>query len=174
MELLESVQRVNSMRPQRLFQQVCDYFGGTVVGKRIAMWGLTFKPDTSDVREAPSLVLVDCFLRAGAHVVAYDPAASVEAMSMLNGNIEYAENPHECVRGADALVVVTQWEHFRSPDWGRMRRTMNTPVIFDGRNLYDPSSVVREGFTYMGVGRGRDLPIITGVGDPYQKAQARQ
>ena len=153
--VLDAVEQVNAQRPVRLFQKILDHFRGRLADRRIALWGLAFKPGTDDMRDAPSLRLVDSLLRAGAHVVAYDPVAASRARSVLDGRIEYAQDQYDCVACADALVLVTEWEQFKFPEWERLRTSMSGRIIFDGRNLYSPDLVTSEGFAYAGIGRAR-------------------
>jgi UDPglucose 6-dehydrogenase len=158
MNVMAAVQHVNGGQPKRLLEKVLGHFDGTIEGRRIAVWGLAFKPGTDDVRSAPSLALIDLLTQQGAAVVAYDPEATTQAKAALNGRVEYARDQYECVVGADALVLVTEWDHFRTPDWRLMRRLMKSPAIFDGRNIYDPQTVADEGFTYHSMGRGLRAP----------------
>jgi|GEM_PF-972439 len=164
---LSAVQQINAERPDRLVQQMRDYFGGNLAGRRIAIWGLAFKPGTDDVRGAPSLSIISLLLRAGAEVIAYDPGANDKVRATLNGLIQYASDQYECIEKADALVVATEWEQFRHPDWGRLALAMKAPVIFDGRNIYDPEDMASKGFAYFGVGRSVVRPsALGGPGEP--------
>jgi UDPglucose 6-dehydrogenase len=126
---------------------------GALKGKRLAVWGLAFKPRTDDMREAPSVPLIRGFLDAGAVVQAYDPEAMTVARGIFGSKITYADNSYAALTGADALVIVTEWNEFREPDFARMRKLMRTPVIFDGRNLYRPDQIRAHGFTYASIGR---------------------
>ena len=167
LDLLSAVQQINAERPDRLVQQMRDYFGGNLAGRRIAIWGLAFKPGTDDVRGAPSLSIISLLLRAGAEVIAYDPGANDKVRATLNGLIQYASDQYECIEKADALVVATEWEQFRHPDWGRLALAMKAPVIFDGRNIYDPEDMASKGFAYFGVGRSVVRPsALGGPGEP--------
>ena len=163
LDLLAAVHRINSVQPARFFQKIHAYFQGSLAGKRIAVWGLAFKGGTDDVRHSPSLELIDLLRGAGAYVVAYDPAATARAIQAINGLIEYADDMYECARGADALVIATDWSDFLAPDWARLREAINTRVIFDGRNVYDPSLVAEEGFVYSGIGQGQEPRIAHDV-----------
>jgi UDPglucose 6-dehydrogenase len=125
-----------------------------VKGRRVALWGLAFKPNTDDMREAPALVLVEELLAAGAEVVAHDPVAMHEAQRRLGSRIAFAENGYDAIEGADALVVVTDWNEYRHPDFARIRRLLRTPVVVDGRNLYDARKMRALGFRYDSIGRG--------------------
>ncbi|WP_108649009.1 UDP-glucose dehydrogenase family protein [Dongshaea marina] len=155
-ELLHAVEKVNGRQKQKLFGQINDHFCGDLQGKTIALWGLSFKPNTDDMREAPSRELMESLWKAGARVQAFDPQAMKEAQRlyghderlMLMGTQEAA------LRGADALVICTDWQSFKVPDFELILRQLNHPVIFDGRNLYEPSRMQQLGFEYYGVGRG--------------------
>ena len=127
----------------------------------MALWGLAFKPNTDDMRQAPSRTLIDLLLKAGARVQAYDPVAAAEARRIYAGQtgLVLAKNAYEAAQGADALAIVTEWQEFRSPDFERLKQILKAPVIFDGRNLYDPAMVSRFGLTYHAIGRGK--PLVT-------------
>ena len=152
--LLSAVQEVNRNQKQVLYKKIHKFFDGKLLNRKIALWGLAFKPNTDDVREAPSTALIDALCSAGALVRAYDPVASGEARKKGMKGVELAESAEEALRGADALAIVTEWQEFRSPDFERMKQLLKQPVIFDGRNLYDPDFVKREGFRYFAIGRG--------------------
>jgi len=122
------------------------------------VWGLAFKPNTDDMREAPSLVTIRGLLEAGARVVAHDPVATDEARRHLGDSVLYAETNYETLEGADALVIHTEWHPYRRPDFARMRATMATPLVFDGRNLYDPDAMAEAGFEYHSIGRRTTVP----------------
>ena len=156
-KVLDAVEAVNARQKEVLFEKIDQHFGGKLAGRAIALWGLAFKPDTDDMREASSRALMERLWGAGARVRAYDPVASAEA-SRLYGEREdlvLAGNAYEAVEGADALAIVTEWKEFRSPDFDLLRERLVTPVIFDGRNLYDPGMVERFGLAYYAIGRGR-------------------
>jgi UDPglucose 6-dehydrogenase len=153
LRVLSAVEETNDAQKRRLFQKLTA-IAGTVKGRRVALWGLAFKPNTDDMREAPALVLVDQLLESGATVVAHDPVAMPEARRRLDSRIEFAENGYDAIDGADALVVVTDWNEYRHPDFARMRRLLRTPVVVDGRNLYDARKMRALGFTYDSIGRG--------------------
>ena len=161
-EILSAVEHVNARQKTILFQKISAHFSGKLKGRRIALWGLAFKPNTDDMREAPSRVLVDSLLDAGATVCAYDPVAMDEARRIFGtrAGIEFATSMEEALRGADALAIVTEWQEFRSPDFESMKAALRQPVIFDGRNLYDPASLAKMEFVYYGIGRGHSL--VTG------------
>jgi UDPglucose 6-dehydrogenase len=151
-QILNAVEAVNESQKKRLIAKMQKHFG-TLKGKRIAMWGLAFKPKTDDMREAPAVPLIQGLLAAGASVHAYDPEAMKVAKSIFGTKIQYADNGYSAVTGADALAIVTEWSEFREPDYSRMRKLMRSPVIFDGRNIYNPESLRAQGFTYISMGR---------------------
>jgi UDPglucose 6-dehydrogenase len=151
-EILEAVEAVNERQKLRLLGKVQKHFG-SLKGRRLAVWGLAFKPRTDDMREAPSVPLIRGFLEGGAAVQAYDPEAMHVARGIFGSKITYAENSYAALTGADALVIVTEWNEFREPDFARMRRLMRTPAIFDGRNLYKPDQIRAHGFNYVSIGR---------------------
>jgi UDPglucose 6-dehydrogenase len=156
LRLLEAVERVNEAQKRALPEKIERRFGANLAGRRFALWGLAFKPNTDDMREAPSRVLIGELLARGATVCAYDPAAMDEARRIYAGEsrISFAASPLAAADGADALVVVTEWKEFRSPDFDGLKARLKQPVILDGRNLYDPALVRGAGFEYFGIGRG--------------------
>lgn len=153
--LLESVHRVNQQQREAFIRKIDSHFGGAsnLRGKRIAVWGIAFKPRTDDVREAPAITIMQHLLDHGASVIAHDPAAHETCRQMLGDRIEYAENDMDALDNADALVICTDWDEFRHPDFDDMKRRMRGPVIFDGRNLYRVPTMREHGFTYYSVGR---------------------
>jgi UDPglucose 6-dehydrogenase len=162
--VLKGVEAVNEEQKKKLFRMVQDHFQAkagrkrapgrkTLAGRTIAVWGLSFKPRTDDMREAPSVVIIDHLLSAGAVVKAHDPVAMGEAYKIFKDRIFLAADCYDTLKGADALAVVTEWNEFRTPDLARMKRLMKTPVIFDGRNIYNQDELRRLGFTYYGIGR---------------------
>jgi UDPglucose 6-dehydrogenase len=153
LRVLSAVEATNDAQKHRLFEKLVALSGG-VRGKRIALWGLAFKPNTDDMREAPSLVLIDELLAAGAEVVAHDPVAMHETERRIGKRIRFASTGYEALEGADALVVVTEWNEYRHPDFERMHRTLKTPMVIDGRNLYDAGKMRGLGFAYDSIGRG--------------------
>jgi UDPglucose 6-dehydrogenase len=159
--ILNAVEEVNRRQKESLFKKIDRHFEGKLAGKAIALWGLAFKPNTDDMREAPSRTLIAGLLRAGAIVRAFDPVAMGEAKKIYGDrpDVVLCESAEETLSGADALVIVTEWKEFRSPDFELIKKELSTPVIFDGRNLYDPPFVARQGFTYYAVGRGKPLPV---------------
>ncbi len=153
MGLLEQVHRVNVEQPARIVERLRTALGGSLAGKRIALWGLSFKPDTDDMREAPSLVLISHLAREGASICAYDPMAVTHARALLDGQLEYAEDKYQCVQDAHALVIVTEWNEFKNPDWKTVRDLLATPIVFDGRNIHDPNEMAEHGIEYYSIGR---------------------
>jgi UDPglucose 6-dehydrogenase len=151
-QILRSVEAVNDRQKLRLISKMESHFG-SVKGKRVAVWGLAFKPRTDDMREAPSVPLIHGLLAAGASVHAYDPEALKVARGIFGSKINYADNSYAALTGADALAIVTEWNEFREPDYDRMRKLMRKPVIFDGRNIYNPETIRAQGFTYLSMGR---------------------
>jgi UDPglucose 6-dehydrogenase len=152
-EILKAVEKVNESQKRILFEMVQQHYGGDLAGKRFAVWGLAFKPNTDDMREAPSVVVVEALLGAGATVAAHDPEATDECRKhYLGDRVEYAETPMEALRGADGLILVTEWNEFRRPDFDRVKELLRQPVIFDGRNIYNRRTVEELGFTYYGIG----------------------
>ncbi len=153
LEILEAVEAVNQRQKEVLFKKLHDVMAGQLEGKTIAVWGLAFKPNTDDMREAPSIVLISSLLRAGAIVRAYDPEAMDETRKVFGDTITYVKKSYDALEGADALVLVTEWNEFRRPDFDRIRALLKKPVIIDGRNLYDPARMKMLGFDYRSIGR---------------------
>ena len=153
MRILHAVEAVNDEQKSVLFRKLQTYFSGDLAGKRIALWGLSFKPETDDMREAPSLVLVEKLLAAGCTVVAYDPIAMPETKRRIGDSIAFAKDLYEAVVDADALMVVTEWKEFRLPSWAVVKKLMANPLILDGRNIYDKQDVADHGFSYACIGR---------------------
>ncbi|MEX1668618.1 UDP-glucose/GDP-mannose dehydrogenase family protein [Zhongshania guokunii] len=158
-ELLKSVEAVNSRQKEKLFSHVEAYFGGDLQGKRIAVWGLSFKPNTDDMRDASSRVLMEKLWAAGAVVQAYDPEAMNEAQRIYGtrSDLNLMGTKEAALNGADALVVCTEWNAFKAPDFDLVQESLKHPVIFDGRNLYDPDLLESRGIGYYGIGRGRSV-----------------
>ena len=153
MQILKAVERVNESQKELLYHRLFRYFDGKISGRKFAVWGLSFKPETDDMREAPALILIDKLCEAGARVKVYDPVAMPECKRRIGNKVEYAENIYEAVADVDALLIVTEWKEFRLPDWKTVIRSMKSPVIFDGRNIYDPSEMKELGFAYYSIGR---------------------
>ncbi|MDE0790594.1 MAG: UDP-glucose 6-dehydrogenase, partial [Woeseiaceae bacterium] len=157
--LMEAVELVNSRQKSRLFDKISEHFNGYLKGKALAIWGLSFKPETDDMREASSRVLMEALWAAGATVQAYDPKAMEETQRIYPdvSALTLCNSAQAALHGADALVILTEWQEFRSPDFELIKQTLSEPVIFDGRNLYDPSTLHAAGFAYYGIGRGRSI-----------------
>jgi UDPglucose 6-dehydrogenase len=153
LRILQSVEDANDHQKTVIGKKVLSHFGGDLKGKIIAVWGLSFKPETDDMREAPSLVIIDSLLKAGAEVSAYDPVAMEEAQRLLGNRIRYAKDRHEALLDAHALVIVTEWSEFRMPNYRMMEKLMKEKVIFDGRNIYEPAEILEYGFSYYSIGR---------------------
>jgi UDPglucose 6-dehydrogenase len=156
MGILRAVEDANEKQKHRLFAKVRDALGGSVKGTRIALWGLAFKANTDDMRESPALVIIEELLGGGATVVAHDPAAMHETERRIGNRIAYAKSAHEAATGADALIIVTDWNEYRFPDFAKLKSELKRPIVIDGRNLYDPTKMRGLGFTYRSVGRGRE------------------
>ena len=166
LRVLGAVEDVNDAQKLRLAEKLRDTIGDDLSGMRIAVWGLAFKPQTDDMRDAPSLTLIEDLLAAGASVCAHDPAAMKEARHKLGDRIDYAETNYDALHDADALVVVTDWNEYRHPDFNRVKAMLKRPVIIDGRNLYDPEKMGEQGFTYVSIGRKAiEHPAPQGVGE---------
>ena len=155
LRVLAAVEEANAAQKTRLVDKIVARLGQDLAGKTLAVWGLSFKPNTDDMREAPSLAVIDALVARGARIVAYDPVAMHEAQRVLahHPGVTYAAAPLAALQGADALVIVTEWKEFRSPDFDAVRAALKAPVIFDGRNLYDPAYVRAQGFEYFPIGR---------------------
>ncbi|MDA3953877.1 MAG: UDP-glucose/GDP-mannose dehydrogenase family protein [Bacteroidales bacterium] len=153
LEVLKAVEDVNDRQKFVLFNKVSEHFKGNLKGKRIALWGLSFKPDTDDMRDAPALVIIDELKKARAEVIGYDPVAIDECKRRIGDEIKYANNPYEALKDVDALLLVTEWKEFRVPEWTEMGNLMKNKLIFDGRNIYDPEDMKKWGWTYYGIGR---------------------
>ena len=151
--IVRAVHAVNEAQKHVLAAKIRERFGGDLSGRRIAVWGIAFKPKTDDIREAPALILIQDLLDAGAEVVAFDPEAMDKARHVLDERVTLAASAHDAIEGADALVVVTEWNEFRFPDFGRIRKALKEPVVFDGRNVYDPRTMADLGFDYHSIGR---------------------
>lgn len=152
-KILDSVMQVNESQKTKLIPHLAKHFKGDLAGKKIAMWGLAFKPYTDDIREAPALYNIDALLELGATVSAYDPEAMGHVKQLLGDKITFTKNPYEALEGADALLIVTEWPQFRTPDFERMDSLLKNKVIFDGRNLYELNQMQELGYTYYSIGR---------------------
>ncbi len=156
-QIIESVEAVNALQKRVLFDKLMRHFDGDIKGRTFAMWGLAFKPNTDDMREAPSRTVIELLSANGAKVQAYDPQANDEARRLYKGNdaVTICEQRADTLNGADGLIVVTEWNEFRSPDFSAIKQTLSVPVIFDGRNLYDPDYLQQLGFDHYAIGRGQ-------------------
>ena len=153
LQLLKAVEEINDKQKSVLFNKLSTYFDANLQGKKIAIWGLSFKPNTDDMREAPSLVIINKILEAGGTVHAYDPVASEEAKRILGDSITYCSNQYDALNDADALLIVTEWREFRIPNFEIMAKLMKQKVLFDGRNIYEKEDVLTQGFYYECIGR---------------------
>jgi len=157
LKILAATNGVNKAQKQILAQHILGRMGPDLKGTQIAVWGLAFKPNTDDMREAASIDIIDILLEAGAKVTAYDPEAMHTARRVFGDRITYAIRPYDALKGADALALITEWSEFRKPDWDRVKRAMSGRLIFDGRNIFEPGNVEALGFEYYGIGRGRNV-----------------
>ncbi len=151
--IMESVDRVNELQKHVLFAKIKAHYGANLKEKTLAIWGLSFKPRTDDVREAPALVLIDALLKEGVKIRVHDPEALSNVREQYGDRLVYCDRPYGAIEGADGLVIVTEWQEFRNPDFEVLRRLLKSPVIFDGRNLYEPANLASLGFTYHSIGR---------------------
>lgn len=152
MRILEAVEAVNEKQKSVLFDKLLNRFKGNITGKTFAIWGLSFKPNTDDMREAPSLVIIDKILKAGGKVKAFDPIAMPETKHILRNTIEYCKTEYEAIENADALMIVTEWADFRSPNFEKIKKALLNPIVFDGRNIYDTKELNEFGFEHYGIG----------------------
>lgn len=153
LRILEAVDHVNEEQKRTLLKKLSRYFDNQLRNRPIAIWGLSFKPNTDDIREAPSLATIGGLLEAGAKVRVHDPVAMNQVRALYDGKISFYENSYEALKGAEALLIITEWNEFRRPDFDKMKALMKRPVIFDGRNIYDPKVMKEKGFEYFGIGR---------------------
>ena len=153
LDILKAVEAVNNRQKSVLVKKIKSHFGNDLKGLKFAMWGLSFKPKTDDMREAPSLVIIDSLVKEGASVVAYDPVAMEEAKRTLNDKITYAKDEYDALIDADALILVTEWPEFRMPNFRVMEKLLKSKTIFDGRNIYEPQEMQENGFNYYSIGR---------------------
>lgn len=151
--ILNAVIKVNEKQKLHLIPKISDFFRGDLKGKNFALWGLAFKPNTDDIREAPALDMIDALIQLGASVTAFDPEAMKNVKNKIGDKIRYAENQYEALNGADALIIATEWNEFRTPDFQKMDKHINAKVIFDGRNLFDINVVKDLGYHYVSIGR---------------------
>ncbi len=155
-DIIQAVEKINQTQKRFLFEKMLKHYQGKLENKTFAIWGLAFKPETDDMRDAPSLVMLNALWANGAKVQVYDPQAMDEARHLFGArkDIAYCSNPMEALEGADALVILTEWRQFKNPDFAQIKSLLQMPVIFDGRNMYSPKQVADLGFTYYGIGRG--------------------
>jgi UDPglucose 6-dehydrogenase len=158
--ILNAVMDVNEKQKTVLMPKIEEYFKGNLTGKKIALWGLAFKPNTDDIREAPSLYMIDSLLKKGAKVTAFDPEAMENVKNLLGKKIDYTEDAYEALKDADALLIVTEWPEFRTPDFDQMDQLMKKKVIFDGRNLFEPERMIEMGFHYESIGRAGSKVLV--------------
>jgi len=151
--ILEAVMEVNARQKLHLIPKIKKFFDGSLKGRKIAVWGLAFKPNTDDIREAPAFEIIEALLKEGVTVAVYDPEAMENSRRVLGESVSFAENQYECLEGADALVIATEWNEFRTPDFSKIESVMRTKSIFDGRNLFDSATIGQLGFHYESVGR---------------------
>jgi UDPglucose 6-dehydrogenase len=153
---------VNDNQKLHLLPKIKKYFNGDIKGRKFALWGLAFKPNTDDIREAPALYMIDALLAEGATVHAFDPEAMNNARQLIGERIEYAENQYECLEAADALIISTEWNEFRTPNFLKIVTALKQKVIFDGRNLFDTMAIRELGFHYESIGRAAAVPANAG------------
>jgi UDPglucose 6-dehydrogenase len=153
LHVANAVEKANEIQKNIIYNKIIEYYQGDVKGKVFGIWGLSFKPKTDDIREAPALVLIDNLIKNGAKITGYDPAAIEEAEKLLGTSIKYAPDQYEAIKDADAMILMTEWSEFHLPDFSKMGELMKEKVIFDGRNIYDPAELRKHGFKYFGIGR---------------------
>jgi len=154
LKIVKSVYEVNERQKKLIVEKIKKHFGRELKNKKIAIWGLSFKPKTDDMREAPSIVIINELLKLGAKISAFDPVAVPNAKKIFGDKVKFAKNQYEALKNADALVLITEWQEFREPDFNYIKTLMRTPVVFDGRNIYNPEKLKKLGFIYYGIGRG--------------------
>ena len=154
LEILEAVHRVNERQKRRLADKIATHFGSSLRGRTVCLWGLAFKPGTDDIREAPALSIIDSLLAEGVTVHAHDPAAMGPIGALYGDRVRLFDSNYEAARGADALAILTEWHEFRRPNFERLKELLRQPLVFDGRNIWDPVEMRALGFTYYGIGRG--------------------
>jgi UDPglucose 6-dehydrogenase len=169
LKVIQAVEEVNERQKEVLVNMITRRFGKALSGRTFALWGLAFKPNTDDMRDAPSRIIIKRLLDAGARVIAFDPVAMKEARRVLAldlagsgdalSRVTFVDTPDDCLEAADALVIATEWKIFKSPDWSRMRQRLKQPVVFDGRNLFVPQQMAQEGFEYHSIGRAASQPV---------------
>jgi UDPglucose 6-dehydrogenase len=152
-KILKAVEKVNAIQKVHLVEKIKSFYTGNLQGKRFALWGLAFKPNTDDIREAPALLMIKALLHEGACITAYDPEAMPNVQQELGNTINYAQNQYQALEGADALLIATEWSEFRTPDFERIRQLLTSKLIFDGRNLFEVAKLRQLGYQYISVGR---------------------
>jgi UDPglucose 6-dehydrogenase len=152
-EILKAVEKVNSNQKTHLVEKIMAHYNGNIAGKHFALWGLAFKPNTDDIREAPALSIIDALTKAGATVTAYDPEAMANVKSQIGNKIKYADNQYQALAGAEALIIATEWSEFRTPDFELMAKSLKQKKMFDGRNLFDKKKMKESGYDYESIGR---------------------
>ncbi|MCB9018690.1 MAG: UDP-glucose/GDP-mannose dehydrogenase family protein, partial [Prevotellaceae bacterium] len=157
MSVLKAVEEVNEYQKSVLFNKLRKYYKGDLQGKTIALWGLAFKPETDDMREATALVIIDLLVKSGCKVRVFDPVAMEECKRRVGDSVYYANDMYDAVLDADALLLLTEWKQFRLPSWGVISKTMKAPLVIDGRNIYDPNEMKENGFSYSCIGRNDSL-----------------
>jgi UDPglucose 6-dehydrogenase len=167
MSILTEVNKVNDAQKTVLVDKILDYYDGNLKGKHFAVWGLAFKPNTDDIREAPALTIIDELTAVGASICAFDPEAMPNVKSQIGDKIAYADNQYDVLENADALVIATEWSEFRTPDFKKMKSLLKENVIFDGRNLFDLARMQEWGFHYVSIGR---RPVLKQSQEAYIKA----
>ena len=155
LRILQAVEDVNYSQKEVIFNKIMKHFNGNIKGKTFGLWGLSFKPQTNDMREAPSLVIINKLLNEGAGIKAYDPAAMNETKRILGDKIEYATDQYEALIDTHAMVLVTEWSEFRMPNFRVMEKLLKEKIIFDGRNIYDPEEMEENGYVYYAIGTGK-------------------
>jgi len=153
LDIIEAAHQVNVKQINRFIYNIINRFGNDISGKKLALWGLAFKPNTDDTREAPSFKIIEALLEAGAQLSVYDPEAMDNARLQFNDSIKYAENMYECLDCCDALIIATEWNVFRNPDFKEVKSRLNNPLIFDGRNLFEFEEMIKLGIEYYCIGR---------------------
>ncbi len=159
-DILQSADNTNAMQRKTFIEKILNYYGGDVRGKAFALWGLAFKPRTNDMREAPAITIIRTLLERGASVKAYDPKAVDEAKKIFKDSITYASSSYDALEGADSLILATEWNEFRRPDFNRIKNTLKKPVIFDGRNQYNPERMYNNGFDYVCIGKSTEKVLM--------------
>ena len=152
-KIINSVLEVNHLQKLKLVEKVKNYFGDNLSGKKLALWGLAFKPDTDDIREAPALYMIDELTKLGAKITAFDPEAMDNIKNLIGDSIQYVSNQYDALQGADALLIATEWSVFRNPDFSKIENMLSNKVIFDGRNVFDLDFMTEKGFHYESIGR---------------------